>query len=702
MQLARDSYRDALEAFRAHEREHPGTGRADIAVALNNLGSTQVELHEPGAARDSFLEASELCEEDAALRPGTRLDERLLCWSNLGTLYLSDVPELGWPDLFLAREALRKARSYAEALRASFIDDRQRARVHRDALRVYEALVGTCVDIALLTKDREALCEAVEVAEASRARRLMELLADEILQPTGAPPDLVTDFRELRRELRQALRAVEYEESRPQPPARASDRPAGRPDRPPGPTWMRSPGTISPADQPARSQERHGQLGQQVERVAARYNAQLAQIRSFDKEFDPDRPVPPIDFRRIKQLLPVDIPTAFVHYTLTRHRAVAVVVIHSGLEAVALPGLDTLRALVLAANWYRGYDDGRDFSAWAQRLPDLLEPVARLAVRPVVEAIAGRGIERLILAPNQSLHVFPLHACRMGDGRYLSEAFEVGYTPSLSILDRCDARRRDPGARLLTVENPTEDLFFPGVEIARISRFYPDRKARTGRQATRAWLLDQSRDRDLWHYSGHTKFEPAAPLSSALRLEDARDPLRLARALRDYLLRPANAAEPADGLERLRERDAPARPDRRVRRLPQWLSLCGCAVRCLQSVGRGRLLGGPDDGPVLRGMASRRDGGRGLAPGPGLAPPGRRLDPAARHPQPELPCEPAQRPAEADLSTQGRRTGQPPPFRPSVRLAGLLGALHLDGDDAAGGRRPARRRPGSPSARRVA
>ena len=47
----------------------------------------------------------------------------------------------------------------------------------------------------------------------------------------------------------------------------------------------------------------------------------------------------------------------------------------------------------------------------------------------------------------QALHLVPLHACRLEDGLCLADRAEVVYTPSLSILHRCAARRRFRTAR---------------------------------------------------------------------------------------------------------------------------------------------------------------------------------------------------------------------------------------------------------------
>jgi hypothetical protein len=103
---------------------------------------------------------------------------------------------------------LRQARDCAEAFRGRFLDSQQRRRIQAEAIEAYDLLVLTCADLGQAHADEGALHEAAEVAEASRARNLMELLTDETLQPTNAPETVVEEYRRLRRRLRQAERLL--------------------------------------------------------------------------------------------------------------------------------------------------------------------------------------------------------------------------------------------------------------------------------------------------------------------------------------------------------------------------------------------------------------------------------------------------------------------------------------------------------------
>ena len=175
------------------------------------------------------------------------------------------------------------------------------------------------------------------------------------------------------------------------------------------------------------------------------------------------------------------------------------------------------------------------WSRWAQAMPALLEDIAAAAVRPVVEMMiqerlcAGGlggtggsdspGITRLVLSPHRGLHVFPLHACRLVDGRFLGDAFEVGYTPSLSLLHLCAKRQRPAPETTLLAYNPTGDLPFTEAEgSASGARFGARATSLRGPDATRERLLREAPECRVWHYSGHSAFNPLHPLETALIL----------------------------------------------------------------------------------------------------------------------------------------------------------------------------------------
>ncbi len=523
LEEARRHYDEALRHYRQLEQAQPGVFLPQVATTLNNLGTVLRDLRQLEEARRHYDEALQLHRQAAALNSTASLFEQQRCWSNLATLYLADAPELGWPDRYKVRDALREALLCAEQYRGGFLTPAQRQRAQQESLHIYERLLRTCVDLWDVYRDLVALREAVQTAEGSRARNLMEMLAEETLEPANTPPDLVAEFRVLRKQLRDAQLMLTDEESRPVAPEAEPPSPESGSGTKSGVPARRDADLLRSLERLPRSTERIAFLRQEVDRLKQKQAEPLRRIHQHDADFDPDRPVAAIDFVTAQRLVPDDVPSAIVQYTLTDDRGIALILTKDGVELVPLPRLSHGEALELARKWYDVYyTDRNNFDA---AIPSLLESVAERAVQPVVDHLAGRGIERLILSPNRALHLFPLHACRLADGRYLTDAYEVVYTPSLSILHRCARRQRCRRSDLLIVENPTRDLPFTEVEGHQLRKRYPapHHTRLYGRWATKDDVMKNAGSSHVINYTGHAYFNPMEPLRSALILGDNHD-----------------------------------------------------------------------------------------------------------------------------------------------------------------------------------
>jgi CHAT domain-containing protein/tetratricopeptide (TPR) repeat protein len=521
---ARDCLLESLLILRELNAADPGGHVPDLARLLTNLGDTERKLGNIEAARHYLLEATNLCQQWAITHSTAHLAEQYGAWANLGQTYLQLSGEPGRPDYQRAREALRNARDCVERFRGRFVDPRQRQLVQTEAVLVYDLLALTCVDIWRTFGEERAPEEAVEVAEANRARNLAELLAEEALRPANAPPDLVQSFHLLRHRLRQAERRLQYEEeSGPQPFSRVP--PAG-----PGPhgtpftstasgAASGSPDLVQTRRRLPRTADHLHDLREEVERRRRDYLELLEQIRAgHDPDFDPDQPVRPIRYEVIQKLLSVGRPTAIAYYTLTAKRGVALLLTRERVLPVELPNLSERQGWELALAWLRALQ-GDGGQPWEDALPAMLEPIAERAVRPVVAALEQK-VERLILVPHRALHLFPLHACRLIGGGYLADAFEeLAYAPSVSLLHLCARRERAVRSQLLLLENPTGDLPFAELEGAALRRLYPGCTPLKGLDVNRERLLQDALEIGgchVWHYAGHAVYELADPLASAL------------------------------------------------------------------------------------------------------------------------------------------------------------------------------------------
>lgn len=150
--------------------------------------------------------------------------------------------------------------------------------------------------------------------------------------------------------------------------------------------------------------------------------------------------------------------------------------------------------------------------------PELLDEFAPL-VAPLAE-LSQPG-ERLVLAPTGPLYALPLHALTV-DGQPLLQRNPVVYSPSLSILRHCLARRtpRTPGAGRRTVAlfgDPGGDRGEAAELVAYLGQRFGARP-RLRDEVTRAAFAEGVAGCDLVHFQGHARHDPDDPLDSRLLL----------------------------------------------------------------------------------------------------------------------------------------------------------------------------------------
>jgi CHAT domain-containing protein len=586
---------EAVEIRRGLAAQNRVAFLGELAGALNNLANRFDDLGQRGDARKCGEEATELCDEIGRLFPTALLEERQRCWANLGRLLRAEDSRARLPDYPEALRALRHARECAEQFRQLFHDPVQRERAQTESLHVYEMLVETCVDVAALTskpKEKlEALQEAVETAEASRARQLMDLLADEELIPATLPSDKAAAFRELRRHLHQARLELHEEELR--------QLTAGNKPLEPNETNRisltgsnRDPGGFQFHGRPDSAEKVLAKSRSRVAALEAEQKRMLEILHEDDPEYDPDHPVRTASCQEIQKLLPVDKPTVVVQYALDRIGGLALLVTREAILPVRLPGCNDREAWELGRSWLLSYYSDSLGSAqelpaererqvgvltnscsqrlmrgrsplWESRLPEMLRRVSEVALWPVWAELHRHdllprepGGVRLVLSPHRALHLFPMHACRLpadGGGHYLGQQFEVCYTPSLSMLRRCVRRQRAAGGKILLTGNPTKDLPFSEVETEALCRRYPESVVLLHGNVKRQRVLELAAHTRRWNYSGHAYFNVKTPLDSALLLvgrepQDVGEWLTLRHVFRELNL-PCNELTVLNGCE---------------------------------------------------------------------------------------------------------------------------------------------------------
>jgi CHAT domain-containing protein/tetratricopeptide (TPR) repeat protein len=260
-------------------------------------------------------------------------------------------------------------------------------------------------------------------------------------------------------------------------------------------------------------------VAQQIDKVRFDYSSFRTGVYATHPELALRRADPePVTIARAAALLP-DEHTALISYSVGEHAAYAFAITRVGGKPVLrVYGLktdeDKLAAMV--KKW-RDQIAGRElgFTALASQLYDTL-------VKPLQPGLAAAKIDRLIVSPDSSLWQIPFEALQNGEGRFLTEDYEIFYVPSVTVLDRMrsvSAQRNGPFS-LLALGDPTGDLPEAAAEVTGIGRLYPPGRAKvlTGSAATEAALRSEAGRYSVIHIAAHGRYDDSQPLYSYLAL----------------------------------------------------------------------------------------------------------------------------------------------------------------------------------------
>ena len=169
---------EAIEILKILYRKNEVTYGQLLGNCLTNQAVFAHDLGKLPLAKKSYEEAIVIWERIAVLTPTVGLAQRQIAYEGLGIIIGQQ--KVGF---LKARELFRQGVKCSNEWRATVHDPQHRQRLHRAAIGNYERLFEISLKISRAGLDHDADIEAVETAEASRARLLGELLADETLIP---------------------------------------------------------------------------------------------------------------------------------------------------------------------------------------------------------------------------------------------------------------------------------------------------------------------------------------------------------------------------------------------------------------------------------------------------------------------------------------------------------------------------------------
>jgi len=498
-------YEDALKMFdQALEIDMEIGSQWAIAYDYRNQGLTWLKLNQPETALPLFKQSYEISSTignrinatKALLGLGNaQIDLELFAEAEntLGqTLDLSRsmmLRETEWRALFglakinieyrqdteAAERFLRKAIDVIEGLRAGMKINALRESYLENKLSVYETLV-------LLLADQDRAEEAFKIAERSRARNFIDLLANQPINLGNVDENTLFERIGL---IRLEIEQVES---------------------------MRAVAT-RPVEQKI--------YADRLERLKNDLDRTLLDIQAVNPELASFVSVMPVDAAGIMKLLSPTV--AVVSYYVTEKEILYWLLTPENPDANTGAEIRLIRvpadktALEKEVLIYR-------------RILQNLEPFERYGV-DLYNRLVGPilpyldGIEILGIIPHGPLHYLSFATLFDGD-RFLVDKHALFYLPSASVLEYATAKRFPIEKQQLEVlalgnpdlGDPILSLPFAEQEVYAIGWNFPAINVLTGKKATRDWVVDNIDRFNIVHIASHGEFDPVNPLLSALKL----------------------------------------------------------------------------------------------------------------------------------------------------------------------------------------
>ncbi|MCP9848138.1 CHAT domain-containing protein [Synechococcus sp. Lug-A] len=493
-------YTNALRVFTEAQWPH------DWATTNNNLGTAYSELapfsESPKQQIENAIEAytNALRIRDSVTRSADCLQT---AW-NLGNLgFKNNQQDIAIEGYTLAINAVENLRSVA-------IDPKRKAEIVAQAIEVYANLVQVYVDA-------EQYDKALEVADRSKSRNLVELLATKDLYPKGdIPPEVLRRLDALRGSIARAERQLNKTNATHGPTAEGGSIARGD-------TRTLNLGPPKQQDVKAAT-DRLLRDKQQLEHLIQ------VDIQPIDPTFSLSQKVQPLTFEQFQAALP-DGRTALVSWYVAGDRLVAFLVSAQAAQPTChVYPEDTLKNIIQALKSYiQTYLQEKE--EWAQSLPKALMEFARiLEIDSLARKISEMApdADQLILVPHRFLHLLPLHCLSLSESHgTLLDRFARGvrFAPSLQVLQLVQQRPQTGLDSLFAIENPTRDLPYTDLEVEAIHPLFGPQPTVLRQQAATKAALERSSSTlassTCLHFSCHGTFNFAQPQLSALILADS-------------------------------------------------------------------------------------------------------------------------------------------------------------------------------------
>nr|MDJ0633446.1 CHAT domain-containing protein [Xenococcaceae cyanobacterium MO_188.B29] len=460
----------------------------DWAATQNNLGLAYTNRI-AGDRRENLEKA--IASYQLALQERRQDNLPLDCLQtrrNLGNLYFK---EENWQQ---AIESYQIALEIIEDTRLQSLDEKRRQEIIAENIMVFVNIVRCFIQLKQYDK-------AIEYAGRSKTRNLVELITKRDLYPKGdIPQEVLAKLDSLRREILIETRK-QFKQNEIKPFNRDSNLEQGMQPTP----------NLSPV---IPDYSYVNQLQKELDQLIER------DINPIDPEFQLTQKVTPISFEEIKAL--IDDDTAIIEWYFTDREILTFITTKQDRQPLVKPVSSFDEFTKQMSEYLDLYLINKQ--KWRTQLPSLLSKFTQILNLEEIITVLKEKYSQIILIPHLYLHLLPLHAFPLTDGKCLLDRFEqIKYAPSCQLLQLTQKRQRQESTNLFGVQNPTEDLFYTDIEVENISQIFHPHNDIIAKQAATKTALDTKnlQDKHYNHFSCHGYFNFREPLKSALILAGA-------------------------------------------------------------------------------------------------------------------------------------------------------------------------------------
>jgi CHAT domain-containing protein len=342
---------------------------------------------------------------------------------------------------------------------------------------------------------------ALEYIERSKAKNLVELLANRYLYPKQEALGN-EDFQEICSELDRFRREI--------------------------PALQRKLEIIASnsSQQETQSNPDYFDIANSLANLRKQQDSLLKRISSFDSTFGYTQTVKSIAFSEIQDL--IDTNTVAVEWFIT-HNSFCVFIVLQKLQFPLVWNYSSEDIIDLNTflNSYLSSYREEDRDTWIQNFPLRLQQLSNiLHLEEILEKLIPDTITEIILIPHHKLHLVPLHALPLMDGSCLLDRFSSGvrYAPSCQLLQQIQQKQTYSLEQLFAIKNPKNDhppLQFADIELTNILsiNLFSHTEVIANEQATREAVITKNVQHiECLHFACHGSFELNSPLESALKL----------------------------------------------------------------------------------------------------------------------------------------------------------------------------------------